>query len=192
MDHDILLPLQTQVRKPSTEDANNDHDANGESEQNMATSGDVEPTASCSHHGSTKEIEYDFKPKGDKVEDGGDDLSDSNDDDRDCIKFTPSIPSRPQIDLKGREVIFAIASFFLISVCIGLIVILATMQMQSKTVRFPFHPWGYQSDKISSEIHWGFVQIIWLSFPSGYSSTYLSDGCQRYILVVKKRCQFWD
>ena len=145
MDHDILLPLQTHVRKPTTEndkdDENNIHhdDANRESEQNMATSGDVEPTASCSHHGSTREIEYDFKPKGDKGEDGGDDLSDSNDDDRDCIKFTPSMPSRPQIDLKGREVIFAIASFFLISVCIGLIVILATMQMQSKTVRFLFN-----------------------------------------------------
>ena len=124
MDHDVLLPLQTQVKGSTLSE---DKEA-----QNMATTGDVEPAPSCSHHGSTKEIEYDFKPKENKGEDVGDDMSD--DDDRDCIKFTPSMPTRPQIDLKGREVIFAIASFFLISVCIGLIVILTTMQMQKKTV----------------------------------------------------------
>ena len=131
MHHDIPLPLQVQVKTPGGSDG--DTANSGEQELNMATTGDVDPAPSCSHHGSTKEIEYDFKPKPDKG--GEDDLSDSSDDDRDCIKFTPSIPSRPQIDLKGREVIFAIASFFLVSVCIGLIVILATMQMQSKTVR---------------------------------------------------------
>ena len=129
MDHDVLLPLQTQLKGSAL---NEDRD-----DRNMATTGDVEPAPSCSHHGSTKEIEYDFKPKANKGEDVDDDMSD--DDDRDCIKFTPSIPSRPQIDLKGREVIFAIASFFLVSVCIGLIVILATMQMQNRTVSYVFN-----------------------------------------------------
>ncbi len=97
----------------------------------MASGRDKDLGPSCSRQQDQRTIEFDFEEeekKGREVDDN------SDDDDRDCIKFTPSVPSRPHIDLKGREVIFAIASFFLVSVCIGLIVILATMQTQGRTV----------------------------------------------------------
>ena len=48
--------------------------------------------------------------------------------DEEC-QFKPPTPCPPVVDLRGREVIFAIAVFFLFSVSIGLIVILATTKL---------------------------------------------------------------
>ena len=58
-------------------------------------------------------------------------------DEKRLITFQPLLP-RPQegVDLKGREVILAIATFFFISVTIGLIVIMVTDKKQNQVIHF--------------------------------------------------------
>lgn len=53
-------------------------------------------------------------------------------DDDEHVNFKPPSPGPPIIDLRGREVIFAIAVFFLLSVTIGLIVVLGTTKKFDK------------------------------------------------------------
>ena len=48
------------------------------------------------------------------------------------LRFRPFTPKAPPIELRGREVIFAIATFFLFSVSIGLIVVLASNRQQQE------------------------------------------------------------
>lgn len=48
---------------------------------------------------------------------------------KDQCHLKPPTPCPPVVDLRGREVIFAIAVFFLFSVSVGLIVILATTKL---------------------------------------------------------------
>ena len=87
---------------------------------------------------NTREVEYDFNDSGGK---GTETVRRPRWDDslqvdeKRFITFQPLLP-KPQegVDLKGREVILAIATFFFISVTIGLIVILVTEKAQDQVI----------------------------------------------------------
>ena len=98
--------------------------------------GDVEPTPSCSHHSSSKEIEYDFKRTDSKEPDV--ETSETSDEEATVqVNFKPNSTLAPLIiDLGDREVIFAIAVFLLVSIALGLVLFLGT--------------WKYEGNKVSN------------------------------------------
>ena len=98
----------------------------------------LEPTQSCSSN--PREVEYDFNDSGGRGKETvrrprWDDSLQV--DEKRLITFQPLLP-KPQegVDLKGREVILAIATFFFISVTIGLIVIMVTDKAQNQVIHF--------------------------------------------------------
>ena len=97
----------------------------------------MEATQSCSNG---REVEYDFDDSGGK---GKETVPRPRWDDslqaveKRFITFQPLLP-KPQegVDLKGREVILAISTFFFISVTIGLILIMVTDKTQNQVIQF--------------------------------------------------------
>ena len=91
--------------------------------------GEIEPTPSCSHHSSSKEIECDYKRT--EAKDPGVETTDTSDEEVAVtavhdFKFKPSTTSALIIELGDREVLFAIAVFLLVSVALGLVLFIGT------------------------------------------------------------------
>ena len=111
----------------------------------MAAVVEIEPTPSCSHHSSSKEIEFDTrrangikKPKRKKVEES-DESSESSDEEaseRVKLKPPPQKPFQPTIELENREVVFAIAVFLLVGVSVGMVLFICTWKTGADEVRF--------------------------------------------------------
>ena len=95
----------------------------------------MEPSKSIE---SPQEKEYNFNDGGGKGKETRSHHSrwDSVVDDRRMITFQPVFPKPEGVDLKGREVILAIAAFFFISVSIGLIVIMVSDEMDHQVINF--------------------------------------------------------
>ena len=95
--------------------------------------GEIEPTPSCSHHSSSKEIEYEYRRTEGK-DPGVDTTTDTSDEEaatlRD-VKFKPSTTSPLIIELGDREVLFAIAVFLLVSIALGLVLFIGTWKSPS-------------------------------------------------------------
>ena len=112
----------------------------------MAAVVEVEPTPSCSHHSSSKEIEFDTrrangikKPQREKVE--SDESSESSDEEAsERVNLKPSLqkPFQPTIELENREVVFAIAVFLLVGVTLGMVLFICTWKTGADEVRIYF------------------------------------------------------
>ena len=97
--------------------------------------GEVEPTPSCSHHSSSKEIEYEYKREEDGKDTGSDTISDTTDEEAAVsVKFKPSATAPLIIELGDREVLFAIAVFLLVSIALGLVLFLGTWKYDGEEV----------------------------------------------------------
>ena len=109
----------------------------------MAAVVEVEPTPSCSHHSSSKEIEFDTrrangikKPTRKKVE--SDESSESSDEEAsERVNLKPPLqkPFQPTIELENREVVFAIAVFLLVGVTLGMVLFICTWKTGADEVR---------------------------------------------------------
>ena len=113
--------------------------------------GEVEPTPSCSHHSSSREIEYDCKQTESK--DAGVETSDTSDEEATVqVQFKRKSTSAPLIiELGDREVIFAIVVFLLVSIALGLVLFLGT--------------WKYEEDKVSNILYvFKFVKLPFNQF----------------------------
>ena len=89
----------------------------------MATQA-AEPSSSRQGNSSQNEDEYAFDVPEEDEED--DDLESPMAESKEKVRFKNPFPNPPVIELRGREVIFAIAVFFLLSACIGLIIVMAS------------------------------------------------------------------
>ncbi len=130
-----------------------------------STAEDVEPTPSCSHHGSSRDVEIVVLQPGVATAAAGDDAGataspkprnkdtsvdgdgatsgDSSDDDdedhvtseRVQLKPLPSSRQYPIIELENREVVFAIAVFLLVGTSLGMVLFICTWKVVDE-VRF--------------------------------------------------------
>ena len=129
---------------------------------------EIGPTPSCSHHSSSKEIEYDYKREEGK-DPGVDTTTDTSDEEaaalrmRD-VKFKPSTSSPLIIELGDREVLFAIAVFLLVSVALGLVLFIGTWKSPSS------------EDEVSR------FMVLWYSTTPYFTATPLNGQ-----LIVKER-----
>ena len=99
----------------------------------------MEPQQSCSNSDQPREVEYGFDHAGGKGKEANHRRWDSVVSDRRLVTFNPILPKPTGVDLKGREVILAIATFFLVSVCIGMVVFLVSDITQSKVIYLGVH-----------------------------------------------------
>ena len=111
----------------------------------MAAVVEVEPTPSCSHHSSSKEIEFDTrrangikKTTRKKVESDESSEESSDEEASERVKLKPPLqkPFQPTIELENREVVFAIVVFLLVGVTLGIVLFICTWKRGADEVRF--------------------------------------------------------
>ena len=108
----------------------------------MAAVVEVEPTPSCSHHSSSKEIEYDIRKadgikKSERKDESGESSESSDEEASERVRLKPPLqkPFQPNIELENREVVFAIAVFLLVGVTLGIVLFICTWKTGEDKVR---------------------------------------------------------